>query len=321
MTDLGIRLIGAVFAFSFIVSMLRIVVRPTPRLASRLRPYTAMARSAFGRTPDSAALRSYEGLNTQSVPERLFRPLAESLANRLSLVFGSLFDDRALALKLRHAGLLLNISEQQRVYEYRVRQIGSALLYGFVTGVLATLARFTPAVVICVALIGVFVGITRKSSRVSHRIEERCERMRIELYTINQLLAIYLRTSGSPVLAAQRLAIRGRGEIIEELNEALRLHARGMPAAQAFERIAELTPEPFAARTYKLLASGAERGADLASGLLALSSDVRDARRTDVKRLATKQQAAMLVPIIFILAPIMLLFIGMPLPSFLLVSN
>jgi tight adherence protein C len=139
--------------------------------------------------------------------------------------------------------------------------------------------------------------------------------MRIELYTINQLMAIYLRTSGSPVLAAQRLVRRGRGEVIDELNEALRLHARGMSAGRAFGRLAETTPEPFAARTYKLLSTGSERGADLASALLALSEDVRDARRTDVRRNATKRQGAMLLPIICCLAPVMLLFIAAPLPS------
>jgi hypothetical protein len=46
-----------------------------------------------------------------------------------------------------------------------------------------------------------------------------------------------------------------------------------------------------------------------------LSEDLRDARREDLRRVATKRRAAMLVPTIAILAPIMLLFIAAPLPS------
>lgn len=321
MSDIGLRIIGACFAFAFTVSFLRLVVRPTPRLATRMRPYTALARSAFGRTPDSAVLHGYDTTRTLSVPERLVRPLAESLVRTLSKTFGSVFDDDTLARRLRHAGVLLDVPEHQRVYEFRVRQVASALSMGIIIGALSAVAGFSPAAVVGLGLFGAFIGAAKKSSRISNRIDLRCERMRVELYTINQLLAIYLRTSGSPILAAQRLTMRGRGAVIDELSEALRLHTRGMPAARAFEHIAAATPEPFAARTYKLLASGAERGADLASGLLALSNDVRDARRTDVRRLATKQQAAMLVPIIFILAPIMLFFIGMPLTSFMLVSK
>ena len=74
-------------------------------------------------------------------------------------------------------------------------------------------------------------------------------------------------------------------------------------------------PNRAAARTYKLFAAGAERGVDLADGLRALSEDLRDARREDIRQTATKRRAAMLVPTIAVLAPVMLLFIAAPLPS------
>ena len=91
-----------------------------------------------------------------------------------------------------------------------------------------------------------------------------------------------------------------------------------MGEADAFRRIAELTPEPSAARTYHLLASGVERGVDLGNALLALSADIRDARREQLHKDAVRRRAAMLVPTIAILAPIMLLFIAAPLPSIVL---
>ena len=92
-------------------------------------------------------------------------------------------------------------------------------------------------------------------------------------------------------------------------------HPEGGGSEVFVQRIAESTPEPLAARTYKLLSSGSERGADLAKALLALSEDVRDQRRNEVRRNATKRQGAMLLPIIVCLAPVMLLFIAGPLPS------
>jgi pilus assembly protein TadC len=89
----------------------------------------------------------------------------------------------------------------------------------------------------------------------------------------------------------------------------------GTAEPEAFRRAAELTPEPGAARTYKLFAAGAERGVDLGGGLRALSEDLRDARREEIRKTATKRRAAMLVPTIAVLAPVMLLFIAAPLPS------
>ena len=70
----------------------------------------------------------------------------------------------------------------------------------------------------------------------------------------------------------------------------------GVSEPDAFRRAAEVTPEPAAARTYKLFAAGAERGVDLADGLRALSEDLRDTRREEIRKTATKRRAAMLVP-------------------------
>lgn len=321
MEYLGLRLIGALFVFLFVLSIMRIVVRPRPTLKSRLRPYTSLARSSFGHTPDLATLSKTAAGYTQSVPERLFRPLAESTVKAVLRIFGAAFDDAELSKKLRQAGVLLDVSETQRVYEFRVRQVTSAFAFaglGIAGGLVSDLSG---SIVLLFGFVGLFIGLSRRSSQLKERIDTRRDRMRVELYTLNQLLAIYLRTSGSPILATQRICDRGKGAVIDEMREALRLHARGMSASRAFGRIAELTPEPFAARTYKLLANGSERGADLGNGLLSLSDDLREARRTELKRRATKQQAAMLVPIIAILAPIMLLFIGAPLPSFLFLKS
>jgi hypothetical protein len=95
----------------------------------------------------------------------------------------------------------------------------------------------------------------------------------------------------------------------------LRWIRSGMSEPEAFRHAAALTPEPNAARTYLLIAAGTERGVDLGSGLRALSEDLRDARREEIRKQATRRRAAMLVPTIAVLAPIMLLFIAAPLPS------
>jgi tight adherence protein C len=142
--------------------------------------------------------------------------------------------------------------------------------------------------------------------------------MRLELYTVNHLLAMHVRTGAGPMQAVQRLVARGRGAVVAELRDVLAWIRSGTGEAAGFRRAAELTPEPSAARTYQLLAAGVERGVDLATGLLALSEDIRDSRREQVHKEAVRRRAAMLLPTIGILAPIMLLFIAAPLPSIVL---
>jgi Flp pilus assembly protein TadB len=124
-----------------------------------------------------------------------------------------------------------------------------------------------------------------------------------------------LRTGAGPVQAIRRLVDRGSGVVVEELADVLDALRRGVAEPVAFRHAADLTPEPAAARTYRLFATGVERGVDLADGLRALSDDLRNARREEVRRSAVRRRAAMLVPTIAVLAPVMLLFIAAPLPT------
>ena len=276
-----------------------LIVRPTPRLAARVRPYTLIPRSRLGRSADIPDLAGEEAWLSGGTFRRLFGPPVLALAGWL----GGLLDarsDQGLRLMLRQAGYR-DLSPE----EYRVRQLGAAAL-GAAAGITAGLLLVGSAAVVLV--LGVLGFIVDRGTAL------RRERLRVELYTVNQLLAMHIKTGGGPIQATQRIVARGSGVVVEELAEVLRMIAGGTSPREAFARAAALTAEPQAARTYELLAAGTERGVDVAAALLAFSEDIRDDRREDLKKAATRRRAAMLVPIIALLAPVMLLFILAPIP-------
>jgi Flp pilus assembly protein TadB len=199
--------------------------------------------------------------------------------------------------------------------EYRARVAMQVLLFGAVGASIGVLVVHSTVATLGLTICGVVFGGSRLRGRLQRDVEDRRERLRLELYTVNQLLAMHVRTGAGPVQATQRIVDRGEGEVVDELRAVLLAMRNGVAEPAAFRRAAELTPEPSAARTYKLFAAGAERGVDLADGLRALSEDLRDARREEIRQSATKRRAAMLVPTIAVLAPVMLLFIAAPLPS------
>jgi Flp pilus assembly protein TadB len=216
------------------------------------------------------------------------------------------------------ARLLRQADEQGRTPdEYRVRQLGEGVV-GAVLGGMAAAVLHTPLIALPAGVAGFLVGFTRPRRRLERAVSDRAARMRLELYTVNHLLAMHVRTGAGPMQAVQRIVGRGHGAVIAELRDVLAWIRSGTGEAPAFRRAAELTPEPSAARTYQLLAAGVERGVDLAGGLLSLSEDIRDVRREQIHKEAVRRRAAMLVPTIGILAPIMLLFIAAPLPSIVL---
>jgi tight adherence protein C len=302
-------LMPALFTGIAVALVARLIVPPRRSLASRLRPYSVVGRTSLGKPAESVAPVS--GAVTGTTLQRLFGPPVQALATRLSSLIET-GGEEALLLRLRQADLLQDIPERARAQEYRVRQLAAAVL-GTAAGAVLGLAVFQrTGAALGLAFVGFVAGATRWRGRVDRAIEERSERARIELYTVNQLLAMRTRAGGGVVQAVQHVAERGEGVVPGDLRDALRLHRGGMTLAAAFRRLSEIMPEPYAARTYRLLGGAEERGTDLGVALLALSAELREARRDTLRRQATKRRAAMLVPIIALMAPVMLLFIVAP---------
>jgi tight adherence protein C len=243
----------------------------------------------------------------------VFGPPIRQLAGLLGKIMER-SGDRVTIDRIRQAGWYRSLPETQLVSAYRIAQLRAVaigVLMAYALGHVLSLPAW-PSIILFG--LGLLVGATRHRSALQRAIDQRREMMRIEIYTVNQLLAMRVRAGGGVVNAVQSTVDRGQGEVVRELAEALRLHRAGWRAGEAFRRIAELTPEPFCGRTYRLLATAEERGADLAGALLDLAEDVRESRRESIRRSATKRRAAMLVPTIAILAPVLILFVAAPLP-------
>lgn len=273
-----------------------------PRLDGRVRPYTAAARSALG-LPLDPAREDVPG--AWQVPLRLLAPVVAWVAPR---------GTAALERRLTHSGLYATVPAGDRFTAHRQRQVLSATWWAVGGGaVVAALGR-APLLALLAGGLGAVVGAARPTAEVDRAIADRRERARAELQTVNHILAVHLRVGGSVVQALRLVVARSGGVVAGELREVLHQHRAGRPLAEALTIQAAATAEPQAARTYRLLASASAYGSDLAPALLRLAAEVREARREDLRRLATRRRAAVLIPIIALLAPVMLLFIAAPLP-------
>jgi tight adherence protein C len=286
-----------------------LVVRPIPRLGPRVRPYTVVARARMRTPADITTLVQSASPERGGTVRRLFAPPFRAFTARIGRVVERRDDDQ-LSLSLRQAGFV-GVSAQ----DYRTRVVTRLLAFGGAGAVFGIVVMHSTVATLGLTLCGAVLGASRARGRIDRAVRDRAERIRLELYTVNQLLAMNVRTGAGPIQAVQRLVDRGSGAVVEELGAVLTAVRRGTPEPAAFRRAADVTPEPAAARTYKLFAAGAERGVDLAGGLRALSEDLRDSRREEIRQSATKRRAAMLLPTIAVLAPVMLLFIAAPLPS------
>ena len=165
------------------------------------------------------------------------------------------------------------------------------------------------------AVCGVVFGASRARGRLDRAIGDRRERIRLELYTVNQLLAMHVRTGAGPIQATQRIVDRGSGVVVDELAAVLAAVRSGVaepdglpPRRRAHAR---------ARGRAHLQAVRGRRRARRRSRRRPPRAQRRPPRRAPRgdPQTATKRRAAMLVPTIAVLAPVMLLFIAAPLPS------
>lgn len=278
------------------------VHQPRP-LAERVRPHVAGHRHRFG---TSRGLAPSDDPAGESGVMLVFGPLIRQLADALAGLVDATGSATA-ELRLKQAGLDLSVEQ------YRARQLAYAVV-GFGGGALLGVVIGTrTGVVVLLAGAGGVWGATRWRARLERMVTKRRERMRAEMYTVCQLLAIYLRTGDTPAGAVDRLVRRSSGEIVGELTDASAQIRTGSSPASVFEQLTARTPEPSAARLYRLLASTWTAGGD-DDALFALGEDVRAARREDLGRLMAKRETAMALPLVLVIGPILILFVAAAIP-------
>jgi Flp pilus assembly protein TadB len=227
--------LGCVSAGVAAVGAAAVVMPPTRRLAPRVRPYTVATRAQLGRDVGAAVVAD---VRASTAVGRLFGPPLHAVVTRL----GRLLErrsDASLARELLQAGAL-DVSPD----EYRSRVAMQVLLSGSVGASIGVLVVRSTLAALGLTICGVVFGGSRMRGRLQRDIEARRERLRLELYTVNQLLAMHVRTGAGPVQATQRIVDRGAGAVVDELQAVLLAMRNGVAEPTAFRRAAELTPQP-----------------------------------------------------------------------------
>ena len=306
MTDPRIALAALLAALSAGL-VARHFIRPERRLAPRVEPYAQPARVRLGLQPDADVL---VGRRRAATVIEVFGPALTEIARRVQgLLAGG--DDDHLARRLAHAGI-----EPPDARQFRLRQTGAGAGYGAAAAASGLVVGRDAVAVLLLAAAGAAAGVALQRGRLQSAIERRRERMRTELYTLTQLLAMLVRSSEAPLAAIRRMAAIGSGPVAGELATVSAQIAAGSAPDVALEQMAESTAEPAAARLYRLLATATAVGGDLAGALLAVSADLRAQRREDLEREAIRRRGLMVAATLF-MAPVMVLFVAAPIPTFL----
>ncbi len=147
---------------------------------------------------------------------------------------------------------------------------------------------------------------------LSREVAVREERMMAEFPTIAELLALAVAAGEGAVGALERVTRISHGELARELGRALADARAGASLVQALQGIASRTSLPPLARFVDGVAIAVERGTPLADVLRAQAVDVREAGKRALLEAGGRKEIAMMVPVVFLVLPVTVLFALFP---------
>jgi len=290
-------LIGGAVGVGLVVVALRVAVIRRPQLAVRVLPYVRDLAEA----PRSASTAP------PSTVAAVFGPFLKSAAGAVEKVLGGAPSVRR---RLERANL------DRTVHEFRIEQVqwglaGFAIVATYaVLQALRSPGNAVSGLVLC--LVGFAFGVLLRDNRLTAQAVDRERRILTEFPTVAELLALAVAAGESPVAALGRVVERSRGELSADLATVLADIRTGTPVGQAFDSLASRTGLPLVARFCEGIAVAVERGTPLADVLHAQAADVREAGRRQLIESAARKEVFMMVPVVFLILPVTVMFAFWP---------
>jgi tight adherence protein C len=147
---------------------------------------------------------------------------------------------------------------------------------------------------------------------LSIRVARRERRVRAELPIVADLLALAVAAGESPVAGLERVVRVVKGALGDELAGVLAEIRTGVAVTAAFDGLAARTGVANVARFAEGLVVALERGTPLVDVLHAQAADVRESARRDLIETGGRREVAMMIPVVFLLLPVTVVFAFFP---------
>jgi len=265
-----------------------------PSLARRIAPYIRDVTDPRGLTPSFDPRGAALGELWQGLRSRVAR-----------IAGGSASVDR----RLHQAGWTMDATA------FRGRQLAWSIAGVAIGGggvvVLILLGRASGTVALLPPVVGVTAAFLY-DARLTRAARVRVGRIQEELPTVLEFLALCLSAGEGILDSLRRVSVAGVGELAAELRGVVLAVGTGSPLSEALSRLAARLEIPALARSIDQLVAAIDRGAPLAHVLHSQALDAReDAKRGLIER-AGRKEIYMLVPLVFLILPLSVLFAVFP---------
>jgi tight adherence protein C len=211
---------------------------------------------------------------------------------------------------------LVRLGSPSTVEDFRIRQVvwGAA---GLGVGIVVAAAlwsgrRAGVPVLLVICVLGFVAGVLWCDQQLSSRVTAREREMQAEFPVVADLLALAVAAGESPVAGLDRIMRVCHGALADELAGVVADVRTGSPIAAAFDALAARTGVTSIARFAEGLAIAVERGTPLVDVLHAQAADVRESGRRELIEAGGRKEVAMMLPVVFLILPVTVVFAFFP---------
>ncbi|WP_029068661.1 type II secretion system F family protein [Jonesia quinghaiensis] len=270
-------------------------------LVERISPYLASHESRdprLGTQPTRSPL---------AVFAKLFAPWTQTLIRVVTTISSP---NAETIRRLERAG------RSTTLHQYRLQQVAWAtagLTTGLAVSLLLAIYRNANAFALIILVAAVTIaGVVACESHLSSAVKRRGERIIMEFPTIAELLALAVAAGEPPVAALERVARSSRGALSGELTRVMNDVRAGETLADALQHFGDRLELPIITRFAQGVSVAIERGTPLASVLRAQAQEARDAGHRSLMEVGGQREIYMMIPVVFLVLPISILFAVFP---------
>lgn len=188
---------------------------------------------------------------------------------------------------------------------------------GFALAIVVVLAggvagHFNPLFAVLVVLGAGVAGFLARDYALGTQVKKRETRMMAEFPSVAELMALAVSAGESAAGALDRVCRRTKGELSAEFATVLADTRAGKPLVEALQEFSSRTELGPLVRFVDGLIVAVERGTPLADVLRAQAQDVRDTAKRDLMESAGKKEIGMMIPLVFGVLPLTVLFAVFP---------
>jgi len=202
----------------------------------------------------------------------------------------------------------LGYTELRSYENFRYRQLILVFIALSIELLASAILGLSIATLIAVGAFSASLIVFATEQSLNREVKRYRDSIESDFPSIVEALTLSLSAGESPMMSMQRISSRGQGPLAKEFTRVINSVTEGEPFPAALDSMGRRVPSVAVRRFVDSVVIAITRGAPLIDVLHSHAGESRDLQRNRVLSAAGKAELSMMIPVVFLILPISILF-------------